>query len=104
MEGESFGVSHTRAGAIYAEKWNFPKRVVTVIRHHHRVETEINNQLLNIVSVALGVAKNAGIGVEYSTEMENQFDFSLRQLGISRSRALSLLARPGPPVKLACER
>jgi putative nucleotidyltransferase with HDIG domain len=36
VEQAMFGVDHTHAGALLAEKWQFPASLVDTIRHHHR--------------------------------------------------------------------
>jgi HD-like signal output (HDOD) protein len=97
FEEKVFGVSHSRAGTVYAEKWNFPKSLVHVIRLHHRIETDSRNLLLNIIAVAQGVAAAHGYGVEYAPSLEPQFELALKQLRIPRHRAIALLGRSRQP-------
>jgi len=38
FENLSAGMNHAELGALIAEKWNFPERLVTAIRYHHAPE------------------------------------------------------------------
>jgi len=39
FEDMSAGMNHAELGALIAEKWNFPERLVTAIRYHHDPES-----------------------------------------------------------------
>lgn len=38
-EKEIFGITHSNAGALIAEKWNFPKKLIEIIEFHNRPES-----------------------------------------------------------------
>lgn len=38
-EKEIFGITHSNAGALIAEKWNFPNKLIEIIEYHNRPES-----------------------------------------------------------------
>jgi HD-like signal output (HDOD) protein len=92
-EEKTFGISHTKLGGTYAEKWNFPKNIVMGIKFHHKVDANNAHPLLNILSVANGISQEAGVGVEQLPSASQQLDGSLKKLGLRRKKVLSLLHR-----------
>lgn len=95
-EERAFGLSHAKAGALCGERWGFPKEIVNVLRSHHGVLPGDTSPLLNIVSVANGVAATYGLGPDCQRNMDEQFEASLRALDLLRRKALSLYSRSGP--------
>jgi len=90
-EEKAFGISHTKLGGTYAEKWNFPKNIVMGIKSHHNVDPINAPPLLNILAVANGIAQEAGIGIECLPSASRQLDGSLKMLGLRRKKVFSLL-------------
>jgi HD-like signal output (HDOD) protein len=99
LEEQHFGISHTRIGGIYGEKWNFPRSLLMPIKYHHKVDRNVANPLLNILAAAIGTAQERGIGMEYVGSGGDQFYGALKKLRINRKQALSLLEEvpPGTP-------
>jgi putative nucleotidyltransferase with HDIG domain len=54
FEGLSAGMNHAELGALIAEKWNFPDKLVAAIRFHHEPESAPYNctDLINTVYLA----------------------------------------------------
>ena len=48
FENLSAGMNHAELGALIAEKWNFPPRLVAAIRYHHEPDT-VTDDLKNMV-------------------------------------------------------
>lgn len=93
LEEQAFGISHSRIGGIHAEKWSFPRAVTTVIKAHHKVEARSTNPLLNIVSVAIGLAMESGLLIGHTPGTVQQFRSSLKRLNLSPRKALALVNR-----------
>jgi HD-like signal output (HDOD) protein len=94
LEEEHFGDSHSRIGGAYAERWNFPRAITLCIKNHHKLEDKAPNPLLNIVTVAKGIAHEAGVSFEPSTDAEARFEAALHQLNLNRRKAMGLLGKP----------
>jgi HD-like signal output (HDOD) protein len=100
LEEERFGISHTKIGGIYAEKWSFPRALLIPIRYHHKVDRNVANPLLNILAAAIGTAQESGMGIEYMSSAGDQFYGALKRLRINRKQALALLEEV--PREAAC--
>lgn len=64
-EAEIFVFDHTEVGQLIAEKWNFPKEILAVIRNHHQEwpsDSALESQLTAIVKAADIFAHALGIG------------------------------------------
>jgi HD-like signal output (HDOD) protein len=103
VEEEHFGISHTRIGGVYAEKWSLPRNVVLAIKYHHKVDGSVTNALLNILSAAISFAHEQGVGTEYLTQSAEQGQDALKKLQINRKKALSILEEIPRAVPLAAE-
>lgn len=89
IEEERFGISHIRMGAVYAEKWKFPRMLLLAIRHHHySLEQKPANPLLHIINVARGALRANGLPLGFQRGANERFEFSLRCLGIERAQAM----------------
>ena len=93
LEQEAFRVSHTSLGGTYAEKWSFPPAVSLAIRGHHEPQTIPSSQLLHIIAVAEGLAREKGFTIGFSPGANQQFKASLKALRLNHKRVLSLAAR-----------
>jgi HD-like signal output (HDOD) protein len=91
LEEEQFGISHTKIGGIYAEKWNFPRALLLAIKYHHKVDRNIENPILHLLAAAIGLAQERGIGMEYVDDAADQLHVALKRLRISRKQALTLV-------------
>lgn len=59
-EREVLGVDHTEIGFLIAERWNLPKSLCAVIRHHHEPENAkgaVDETLVRLVAQANGICK-----------------------------------------------
>lgn len=100
LEEEHFGIAHTKIGAVYAEKWNFPKLLVQAIRSHHKAGERNGNPLLHIVSAAAILAQESGVGIETSIPGDERLDISLRQLNVDRQTVNRLLGELVSPAQV----
>nr|MBN2278472.1 HDOD domain-containing protein [candidate division Zixibacteria bacterium] len=63
-EEQVMGVDHTEAGAMLAEHWHFPERIMEIIRWHHQPDhTEHSNPGIDIVHVADVICLLEGFGL-----------------------------------------
>jgi len=106
LEEEQFGISHTKLGGVHADKWKFPRAIVLAIKAHHRIETSTQNPILDIVSVAGGIAENSGMSIGHLPSAESQFKHSLKRLRLQRKKVMALVNRVPRAVapELALER
>ena len=93
LEEAHFGISHTKLGSIYAEKWRFPRPLTNTIRYHHRAERQTDNELLQIVAAASCIAHGFGFGVENLLSDGRLLESSLEHLGLTDSSVRALSAR-----------
>jgi HD-like signal output (HDOD) protein len=93
LEEQVFGISHTKAGSTYAEKCNFPRSLALAIKSHHQPRSCPGNALLSILSVANELAAASGVGIEYASSAKEQFEVALKELGLGRRQALSLIGK-----------
>jgi len=103
VEEDHFGISHTRIGGVYAEKWGLPRNIVLAIKYHHKVDGSVTNPLLNILAVALDVAHEQGVGTEYLAQSAEQGQLALKKLQLNRKKALSILEEIPRAVPLEAE-
>lgn len=93
LEEEKFGTSHTELGALHAEKWRFPRAIVLSIKAHHTIDASTQDPILDIVSVAGGIAENTGMSIGHLPLAESQFKLSLKRLRLPRKKAMALVNR-----------
>jgi putative nucleotidyltransferase with HDIG domain len=62
-ERELLGCDHTEVGAEMASRWNFPEDITHAIRHHHNIQAEDANPLIDVVMLANLAAKSLGAGL-----------------------------------------
>jgi HD-like signal output (HDOD) protein len=56
------GVAHDELGAVLAERWNFPDRLVQVVRLHERPDGVLESELLQLVGCVHAADRIASIG------------------------------------------
>jgi putative nucleotidyltransferase with HDIG domain len=92
FEDLSAGMNHAELGALIAEKWNFPDRLVTAIRYHHEPDAVPDDQKDMVDAVYL-----ANMFCEYENKNVSfdQFDTSaLENYGLTSKKKLnSILER-----------
>lgn len=84
------GVNHGEIGALIAEKWNFPKVIVNVIRYHHEPELapEDMQRITRLVNLADMIVHYQDGDVSYE-----QFDNSvLEEFGIQTEEQLETIS------------
>jgi putative nucleotidyltransferase with HDIG domain len=90
VEQSIFNFDHTAVGAAVAEKWNFPQKLIDVIRYHHSSNedeisvSEVSKELIDIVSLANRVSHL------HENELEEKRD-SFRLHGIPKERMKKLI-------------
>jgi HD-like signal output (HDOD) protein len=102
-EEKAFGISHTKIGGIYAEKWKFPRPITLAVRHHHGIDENVSHSLINMVAVAIGLAQENGAGIEPTASGPRQYDTALNNLHLNRKKVASLLHRVPRPLLLAAK-
>ena len=93
LEESRFGISHTKVGSIYAEKWSFPKVIVAAIKNHHGTNKKNTNPLVHIVSLASALAQGIGVGLEPNNPDDEVLVTSLEQLNLDRDTNRIALSR-----------
>jgi diguanylate cyclase (GGDEF)-like protein len=70
-EREVLGADHSQVGAMIAERWNFPRLLRDVIRHHHEPAEALpetigpkNRELISILTAADRLSTMAGYGLD----------------------------------------
>jgi putative nucleotidyltransferase with HDIG domain len=61
-EKRVLGIDHAQLGGIVAQKWNFPKKLVQIIRHHHMEDASGDDPEVNAVYIADTICSMIGIG------------------------------------------
>jgi len=63
-EREVFGISHSEAGAILLDEWNFPNEIVDVVRWHHRPEEYRGEETaVDVIHISNAICLMSGIGI-----------------------------------------
>ncbi len=62
IERSMLGFDHAQIAAEVCEKWQIPKNIANTILYHHNPAASRNNELVNIVHAADGIALMSGIG------------------------------------------
>lgn len=91
VEEEVFGISHTRLGGKYAEKWRFPMPLQLVLKNHHRLTAQTSSQLLQLVAVATGIIEEKGARTGYNRSARKQLDGALERLSLDRREVEAML-------------
>ena len=78
------GVHHGKAGALVAEHWTLPPRIITGIRYHHAPDRG-NDPVCDIVHVANILAKRVGTGCIGVAEDDRLHLPAFERLGITTS-------------------
>lgn len=85
LEEQFCGLSHSKLGAMYAEKWKFPFLVRMAIKqHHHGREIRHPNPLLRILQVAVSFLQEKGLDVGHCGSAREQFKKALDSLMLSQ--------------------
>jgi HD-like signal output (HDOD) protein len=71
LEFETFGVSHTDAGAFLLEKWGLPEPLVASARDHHCGASVHQSGLVNLVSRGCTMATSLGFAATAKDEEDN---------------------------------
>jgi len=91
LEESVFGLSHPKIGAIYAERWKFPRSIIQVIRRHHdRDQPTQPNSLLDLVVLANWISRNHQAGVDLSYCNESQIQGALKRFKLKKRKLLSI--------------
>jgi len=92
FEDLSAGMNHAELGALIAEKWNFPPRLVSAIRYHHEPDA-VPDDLKNMVDAVY--LANMFCEYENKNVSFDQFDAgALENYGLSSKKKLNtILAR-----------
>lgn len=95
-EREVFGVDHATIGAEYFENYNFPRRFVLDLYHHHRITglpEEIPQDVLYDIKILNLI--DSGIGAYFSTKKEHKYqrfqEVCQEVLNLSQTEATVLL-------------
>ncbi len=90
LEEVTFGMSHVKIGGIYAERWSFPKPLVSVIRMHHQIGEGEGGPLLDLVALANWIARTYEVGLEFSHNAGVQIEGALSRLKLKKQNVLAL--------------
>ncbi len=86
LEDKFFGINHTRAGEILAEKWSFPQVLTEAIRFHHNPEKSLKNpELTHLVYLADLLMSRFHTGLEIELMNTENLNMRLEILGFSLS-------------------
>lgn len=87
-ERKLLGFDHATVGAMITEKWNFPPRIVNVIRYHHG-EEDVKNASADSLALARIVKLADMISNQYDVLSQISADARLEKLGKSNVLNLS---------------
>lgn len=93
LEHETYGITHSKLGSKYAEKWKFSGMLQLAIKSHHNFADSSGSQLLRIVSAADAIVQESGLRIGYQGRTPQQVDELLGRLRVARSEAEDLCAR-----------
>jgi len=89
LEEVTFGNSHVKIGALYAQRWRFPQGIVQAIKLHHAPGGELPD-LLCILTIANWIARNYNVGVESHPNSITQVDQALGRFSLTKKKVLAL--------------
>lgn len=83
IEQNMLGFDHAQIAAEVCEKWQIPKNITNAILYHHNPAAARDNELVNIVHAADGIALMSGIGAGIDGMLYEVDDRVMEFLGIS---------------------
>ncbi len=90
LEEVTFGNSHVKIGALYAQRWRFPPAIVQAIKLHHFQGGGDMSDLLCILTIANWIARNHNVGVETHPNTMSQVDQALGRFSLTKKKVLAL--------------
>ena len=86
-------VSDEEIGSFYAKKMNLPKSIINVIRHHHYVDSSMDDkQNIAIVMVANNLAKGMKFGKSDNFYLEPIPDWVWRYLQLDQTMYYQIIS------------
>ncbi len=91
LEESVFGISHTSIGGIYAERWNYPRSLVQVIKHHHEHDQSARpNSLLDLVVLANWLSRTYPSNFDLSHCDEHKIQGALKRFKLKKRKVLAI--------------
>ncbi len=92
-EKKVLGITHQEIGSFYAKKLNLPKSIINVIRHHHYVDSTMEDRAqIAIVMVANNLAKGMRFGASDNYYLEPVPDGVWRFLQLDQSKYYEIIS------------
>lgn len=92
-EKKVLGVTHQEIGSFYAKRMNLPKSIINVIRHHHYVDSSMDDkQNIAIVMVANNLAKGMKFGKSDNFYLEPIPDWVWRYLQLDQTMYYQIIS------------
>jgi putative nucleotidyltransferase with HDIG domain len=92
-EKKVLGVTHQEIGTFYAKKIGLPKSIINVIRHHHYVDSSMEDKYqIAIVMIANNLAKGMKIGSTDNFYIELIPNWVWRYLQIDQTKYYEIVA------------
>ena len=82
LTGEIMTAMHTESGYQLMQKWNLPEPYCTIVRDHHKEQTDTNNLLLSLVRLVDSTCRKLGLGGTPEPNLMLAATFEAQGLGI----------------------
>ncbi|MCZ6794236.1 MAG: HDOD domain-containing protein [Planctomycetota bacterium] len=92
VEEEAFGISHSKLGGKFADKWGFPMLLSLVIKNHHGAKSG-QSPLLHMVRAANVVLQDRGYRVGHDGTTPEQLERALDRLNLRREQIDAFLRK-----------
>ena len=82
-----YGISHTKLGRKFAERWGFPPSINVVIKNHHALKTtSLQSPLLYMIIVANCLLEERGFRMGFQEKADMLMEESLDRINLSRDQ------------------
>jgi HD-like signal output (HDOD) protein len=90
LEEMEFGLSHVKMGSFYADRWQFPRPILQAIKHHTQIGEGGCGPLVDLVAIASWIARNHGVGLEFSSSPEREISGALARFKLRKKNVMAI--------------